>query len=57
MVKTAGGMGSIPVQGNKIPSCSAGEPKEAGWGWGDGGGKEPVSRYGSNLSVNQQMNR
>ena len=53
MVKTARGMGSIPIQGNKMLSCSMGGPKEAG----GGEEKEPVSRYGSNLSVNQQMNR
>ena len=30
MVKTARGMGSIPIQGNKMLSCSMGGPKEAG---------------------------
>lgn len=37
MVKTARGMGSIPIQGNKMLSCSVGGPKEAGRGGGGEG--------------------
>ena len=49
MVKTAGGMGSIPVQGNKIPSCSAGGPKEAGWGWRCGVGTQRCRTHPAEL--------
>ena len=56
---TAGGMGSIPGQGTKIPQAAALQPKEKKKIGASSHSQQShlqQHRYGSNLSVHQQMN-